>query len=88
MFFLVSKMYKHHIESIFQMFLKSFCCCLIFALYILCFFSFTGSVTDGPPGPPNSGRKGELRSAVSLCVHVCECSYLNERDRKRVQNVF
>lgn len=31
-------------------------------------FSLAGSVTDKPPGPANSGRKGELSSAV--CVRL------------------
>lgn len=33
----------------------------------------SGSVTDKPPGPPNSGRKGELSSAAGcVCMHVSE----------------
>lgn len=47
---------------------------------MLCLFLFTGSVTDKPPGPPNSGRKGELRSAVSL--QECECMKETEREHK------
>lgn len=56
--------------------IESFKCCL----YMLCLFLFTGSVTDKPPGPPNSGRKGELRSAVSL--QECECMKETEREHK------
>lgn len=44
--------------------------------YVL--FLFTGSVTDKPPGPPNSGRKGELRSAVGLQ----ECENMKETKRE------
>lgn len=44
---------------------------------LLCFL-FTGSVTDKPPGPPNSGRKGEWSS-----VEV-----LQECERSLVQKVF
>lgn len=37
---------------------------------MICLFLLTGSVTDKPPGPPNSGRKGELSPVVGL--HECE----------------
>lgn len=46
--------------------------------YVL--FLFTGSVTDKPPGPPSSGRKGELRSAVGL--QECECVKETKRECK------
>lgn len=35
------------------------------------FSLFKGSVTDKPPGPPNSGRKGEL-GFMEMCVCVRE----------------
>lgn len=60
---------------------------LCFVYSMLCFFSplFTGSVTDKPPGAPNSGRKGELRSAVGcVCMRVSVSICMKET----VQNVF
>lgn len=49
------------------------------------FFFFKGSVTDKPPGPPNSGRKGELRSAVGcvcMCVSVSICMNETAKEHK------
>ena len=34
---------------------------------------FKGSVTDRPPGPPSSGRKGEMRPVYNVCVFACVC---------------
>lgn len=59
------------------------------ALYMLCFVlcSFVaGSVTDRPPGPPNSGRKGELRSAVCR-VRMCMNGF-SSRTRKKEEFLF
>lgn len=39
------------------------------------FLFSAGSVTDRPPGPPHSGRKGEQRSAVG-CVCACKGLFL------------
>lgn len=43
---------------------------LCFVHVLFCSF-FAGSVTDKPPGPPNSGRKGELRSAGGCVSMYC-----------------
>lgn len=46
----------------------------------MCLFLFTGSVTEKPPGPSNSGRKGELRSVAGL--HEYECLKWIEKKKK------
>lgn len=56
---------------------------LLLAFVHVVLFLFTGSVTEKPPGPSNSGRKGELRSAA--CLHEWECMKYVEKRRKIIK---
>ena len=42
--------------------------CLVRCMMGILWFLFEGSVTDRPPGPPSSGRKGEMRPVYNVCV--------------------